>query len=66
MGFAFPPTYNGEHEQQMRDLDELKELCRPVVEYLQKKYHPHARIIAEWDRASLVKDLYGVPFQVPD
>lgn len=66
MGFAFSPTYNGEHEQQMRDLDELKELCRPVVEYLQKKYHPHARIIVEWDRASLVKDLYGVSFQVPD
>lgn len=25
MGFAVPPTYNGEHEQQMRDLDELEE-----------------------------------------
>lgn len=49
-----------------RDLDELKELCRPVVEYLQKKYHPHARIIIEWDRASLTEDLCGIPFQVPD
>lgn len=53
-------------EQADRDLDELEELCRPVVEYLQKKYHPHARIIIDWDRASLFKEMYGIPFQVPD
>ena len=72
MGFAFykmsgePPFSKSEHEQQMRDLDELEELCRPVVEYLQKKWHPHARIIVEWDRASLSTEQFGIPFPVPD
>ena len=49
-----------------RDLVEFEELCRPLVEYLQKKYHPHAWIIIEWDRATLTEDVRGVPFQVPD
>lgn len=64
MGFSFPP--DKELEQQQRDMEEFKELCRPLVEYLQKKYHPHAWIIIEWDRATLTEDVRGVPFQVPD
>ena len=36
-----------ELEQQQRDRDEFEALCRPLVEYLQKKYHPHAWIITE-------------------
>ena len=48
------------------DSKEFEDLCRPLVEYLQKKYHPHAWIIIQWDRATLTQDLCGVPFQVPD
>lgn len=70
MSFAFQ-RMNGEppfddDECAEHDSEEFKEICRPAVDYLQKKHHPHARIIIEWDRASLVEDLFGVPFQVPD
>ena len=47
-------------------IEEFETLCRPLVEYLQKKHDPHTWIIIEWDRATLAKDRYGVPFQVPD
>lgn len=72
MGFPFfamndePPFTDSELEQQERDLKEFEEICHPLVEYLQKKYHPHARIIIEWNRATLTEDKCGVPFQVPD
>lgn len=49
-----------------REIAELKELCRPVVEYIQKKWHPHTRIIIDWDRASIFTEECGIPFQVPD
>lgn len=49
-----------------RDLKEFEEVCRPVVEYIQKKHHPNTWIIIEWDRATLTEDTFGVPFQVPD
>ena len=53
-------------ELQERDLYEFEELCRPIVEYIQKKWHPHTRIIIDWDRASLCEEQLGVPFRVPD
>ena len=49
-----------------KDFEELTELCRPVVEYIQKKWHPHTRIIIDWDRASIFTEQRGVSFQVPD
>ena len=55
-----------EHQRQLEKLKELEELCRPVVEYIQKQWHPHTRIIVDWDRASVFEEQYGVPFQVPD
>lgn len=48
------------------EIKEFEELCRPVVEYIQKKYHPHTRIIIDWDRASIYEEQMGIPFQVPD
>lgn len=47
-------------------IDELRRICRPVVEYLQKKWHPHARIIIDWDRVSLYQEELGIPFRVSD
>ena len=60
------PLDNAQKKWSERDLEEFEELCRPLVEYLQKKYHPHAWIIIEWDRATLTEDVRGVPFQSPD
>ena len=48
------------------DQQEFEKLCAPVVDYIQKKWHPHTRIIIDWDRASIFTEQLGVPFQVPD
>jgi len=73
------PDGNGVHYQVLQDTAEaaedfdyeqraefIKKLCTPLVEYLQKEWHPHARIIVEWDRVSLIEDTIGIPFAVPD
>lgn len=69
MAYAFQKM-NGEPpfdtERMNRDLEEFREICRPVVEYLQKKHHPHAHIVIDWDGTMLTEDLCGVPFEVPD
>ena len=48
------------------ELEEFEELCRPLVEYIQKKHNPHNWIILQWDGAWLAKDDFSVPFKVPD
>lgn len=68
MGFAFQTIFgNGDSKPTARDMEELRELCRPVVEYIQKKYgSPHHRIIIDWSSAIVVQDLRGVGFNPPD
>lgn len=48
------------------DIDEFEEICRPVVEYIQKKWHPHTRVIIDWDRASIYEERLGIPFHFGD
>ena len=45
---------------------EFAKLCAPLIEHLHKHWHPHTRIIIDWDRVSLCQEECGVPFQVPD
>jgi hypothetical protein len=45
---------------------EFQELCRPLNEWLQRNYHPHARIIIESDHAEVVEGAMVVPFKVID
>ena len=59
-------AHDDEIRTQNHNLEEIANLCRPVVEYIQKKYHPYTRIIIEWDRATLAEDTFGIPFRVPD
>lgn len=42
----------------------FKELALPLVEYLQKHYHPHAKIIVDFDGAEIVEGVLGEPFQI--
>lgn len=49
-----------------QDQQEFEKLCAPVVEFIQRKFHPHTRIIIDWDRASIFEEQFGLPFQVPD
>jgi len=52
---------NAEREQKTK---EFQELCRPLNEWLQKNFHPHAKIIIETDHAEIVEGLMGVHFKV--
>jgi hypothetical protein len=47
-------------------MEEFTVLCKPLNEWLQKNYHPHARIIIENGHAEVVEGCIGVPFEVKD
>lgn len=54
-------------QQNENESEELRKVCRPVVEYIQKKYgSPHHRIIIDWSSAVVIQDLRGVGFNPPD
>lgn len=42
----------------------FRELALPLVEYLRKHYHPHAKIIIEYDGAEVVEGVLGEPFPI--
>jgi hypothetical protein len=54
------------NENTNRLMDEFKALCKPLNEWLQKNYHPHAKIIIETDNAEVVEGSMAVPFEVFD
>jgi len=47
-------------------LEEFEKLCKPLNDWLQKNYHPYAKIIIETDHAEIVEGVLGVPFKVLD
>lgn len=49
-----------------KDLEELKQLAAPLVDYLRKKHHPHTAIVVTDDRAVLLEEMMGVPFPIED
>ena len=53
-------------EKRKQLMNEFAELCKPLNEWLQNNYHPHAMIIIQNDRAEIVETLMGVPFKVVD
>lgn len=48
------------------ELDEFKELCKPLIDYLHKNYIPHTSILITWDSAEIFESVMGTPFEVPD
>ncbi len=46
--------------------DELKQLARPLVDYLRKHHHPHTTIVITDDRVDVMESLAGIPFPVED
>jgi len=52
-----------EREQKTK---EFRELCKPLNDWLQRNYHPHAKIIIETDHAEIVEGIMAVPFEVID
>ncbi|MBQ6298697.1 MAG: hypothetical protein IJK81_13615 [Selenomonadaceae bacterium] len=47
-------------------IEELRRVCKPVVEYLQKNHTPYEKIIIDWASAELVSGELGASFEVPD
>ena len=46
--------------------DELKQMARPLVDYLRKYHHPHTTIVITDDRMDVLESLIGIPFPVED
>lgn len=40
---------------------ELEKLARPLVEFLQKNYHPHCQIVIDNERVRVVEDAVSTP-----
>lgn len=45
---------------------ELREAAKPLIDYLQTHYHPHAKIIVEYDSVEIVEGVMAEMFEVPD
>ena len=45
---------------------EFRELAKPVVEFLQKNFHPHARVIIDCTSAEIVEGVCGELFEMND
>jgi len=56
-------TEKAYHETKLK---ELETLCRPLNDWLQRNFNPYARIIVEHDSATLVRDDFGVKFDIYD
>lgn len=49
-----------------KKIDELKNLCTPVVEYIQNNYDPHIAVVIQCDRADVVVAEMGCPYKMKD
>lgn len=45
-----------------QEMEELKQLAAPLVDYLRKKHHPHTAVVVTDERAALVEDVMGITF----
>ena len=45
---------------------EFEEACKPVVDYINKYYHPHVTVIITQTFAELSEGLLAVPFEPRD
>ena len=54
------------NEDRKQKVAEFEALCKPLNDWLQKNYHPHAKIIIETDHAEIVEGFIGVPFKILD
>ena len=46
--------------------EEFTKLVQPLVEYLRKHYHPHARIIIDYESAEIVEGVLGETFKIEE
>ena len=46
-----------------KQMDELRDLARPLHDWLQKNFHPHAIIVIDYDGVKVVEDAMWVPIK---
>ena len=44
--------------------EEFRKLAQPLIEYLRKHYHPHARIIIDYESAEIVEGVLCESFKL--
>ena len=47
----------------MNEITKLKEVCKPIVEYLNENFDPHTTIMITSDCVKVCQDVYGVPIE---
>ena len=47
-------------------IKELKELSKPLVEWLEKNGNPHTAILIEMDSIKILETTYGIPLEIGD
>lgn len=47
-------------------IEQLRQVCRPVVEYLRENHTPYEKIIIDWVSAELVSGNLGAAYEIPD
>jgi hypothetical protein len=46
-----------------KEIESLKNVCKPVLEYLKKNYNPHCSLIITDTYIRLVEDKIGIPVE---
>lgn len=49
-----------------KQMDELRDLARPLHDWLQKNFHPHATIVIDYDGVKVVEDAMWVPIKTDE
>ena len=49
-----------------KQIDELKQLASPLVDYLREKHHPYRTIIITDTSIKMTEDIVGIPFLPED
>lgn len=47
-------------------IEDLRQVCRPVVEYLRKNHTPYEKIIIDWASVELLSGEVGATYEIPD
>lgn len=45
-----------------KQFEYVKELCKPIREYLANNYDPHATFIISMDSIKVIRDEFNIPF----
>lgn len=48
------------------DSDVLIDMTKPIIEFLQKNYHPHTSVVVTNERVMIVEDVLSLPFPSED